>query len=101
MTFVEILSSFVTFSLAVISMFLIRFLRSKISDHTWKSLKFWVNEAVEAAEQLFSMQENAGEEKHAYVLEVLDELQLDLGETEKNILIEAAVSRLSTGKKLD
>lgn len=101
MTFVEILSSFVTFSLAVLSMFLVRYLRGKISDHTWKSLKFWVNEAVEASEQLFKMQENAGAEKRACAMEMLDALQLDLGETEKNILIEAAVSRLSTGKNLD
>jgi len=101
MTFVEILSSFVTFVMVIISMFLMRFLRTKISDNTWESLKFWVNETVEAAEQLFKMQEKAGEEKYAYVSAVLDELQLNLGETEKSVLIEAAVSRLSAGKKLD
>jgi len=101
MTYVEILSSFVTFVLAIISIFLVRYLRSKLSDTAWNRLQFWVNEAVEAAEQLYKMQDSAGADKQAFVMETLDELQLDLGETEKMILIEAAVSRLSSGKKLD
>ncbi len=99
MSFVEILSSFVTFSLMVVSVFLVQYLKSKISDNTWKSIKFWVNSAVEAAEQVYKVQEKSGEEKRAYVLEMLDELQLNLCETEKKLLIEAAVSHLSDTKK--
>ena len=101
MNFVEILSSFVTFALVIISIFLLQFLRSKISDSTWNYLKFWVEQAVLAAEQLYKFQNKSGAEKKTYVLSVLDGLGLDLDETEKNLLIEAAVSRLSASQKLD
>ncbi len=99
MTFVEILSSFVAVILGVFTMFAARYLRSCISDNTWESLKFWVNEAVNAAEQVYKMQEKSGNEKRELVEEMLAELQLDLGETEKNILIESAVSRIKSEGK--
>ncbi len=99
MTFVEILSLFVTFLLTAVSAIFVRFLKSKISDNAWKSIEFWVNSAVNAAEQVYKMQENAGEEKRAYVFESLDALNLNLCETEKNILVEAAVSHLLDTKK--
>ncbi|NLD88316.1 MAG: holin [Clostridiales bacterium] len=87
MNFSEIIIAFVTvlasFALTILS----RYVRSKVSAADWSNAIFWVKAAVAAAEQLYGA--GKGEKKREYVRNAID--FLELGEEEKEILIESAV----------
>lgn len=87
MNFSEIIIAFVTvlasFALTILS----RYVRSKVSAADWSNAIFWVKAVVAAAEQLYGA--GKGEEKREYVRNAID--FLELGEEEKEILIESAV----------
>ncbi len=89
----EIILSFalilVSFALSIAS----RYVRSRVSEASWSNAAAWVDVAVNAAEQVFKGIPESGSEKFEYVFELLKEL--DISDSEKNMLIEASVKKMN------
>lgn len=79
---------------AVISCFLIPYLRSKYSAEKLAEIEKWVKIAVEAAEQLFTGT-GRGEAKKAYVVEFLESKGFTLDTDSIDKMIEAAVLEMN------
>lgn len=88
-----IMEAIIALVVAVITAFVIPWLKGKIDADKLEQIKLWVTVAVEAAEQLYNGT-GRGEEKKAYVVKFLQEkgFTLDPGSLDK--LIEAAVFNL-------
>lgn len=80
---------------AVISAFLIPYLKTQLSESKRAKLKFWLKVAVEAAEQLFGSK--TGQQKKEYVVSFLLSKGLVFDIDEVTALIESEVYKL-TGK---
>lgn len=80
---------------AVISAFLIPWIKSKTTDSQRQQLIAWIKIAVAAAEQIF-VGSGRGEEKKKYVLAFLEDKGLTIDENSVNAAIEAAVKQLNS-----
>lgn len=80
---------------AIISVFLIPWIKSKTTDSQRQQLVSWTKIAVAAAEQMF-VGSGRGEEKKKYVLSFLEEKGLFIDENTVNAAIEAAVKQLNS-----
>ena len=89
----QVISAVITLIVALVSAFLIPYLKSKLSADKLEKIQFWVNIAVGAAEMIY-VGTGRGQEKKAYVLEFLNSKGLSLNMTEIDNLIEAAVLKL-------
>lgn len=78
---------------AVITAFVIPYVKEKIGVEKLKKVQAWVNIAVEAAEQLYKGS-GRGAEKKAYVVEFLNAKGYTLDPDSLDNLIEAAVFNL-------
>lgn len=78
---------------AIITAFVIPWIKSKLSENQLKELQIWVNAAVAAAEQIFS-DPGSGMEKKEYVLEFLESKGFEIDEGSIDKLIESAVYAL-------
>lgn len=78
---------------ALITAFLIPFLKRKVDEEKLENLYSWVTIAVEAAEQVFS-QSGMGEEKKEYVLTFLEEKGFTVDFSTVDAMIESAVHNL-------
>ena len=83
----------VTLAAALITSFLIPFIRSKVTTEKLANIQLWVTVAVEAAEQLYSGS-GRGAEKKAYVVEFLNSKGFTLDTDSIDKLIESAVLEL-------
>lgn len=79
---------------AIVSTFLIPWIRSKTTTQQREQLVAWVKIAVAAAEQMFKGY-GRGEEKK-YVLEFLSQNGFSINEASVNVAIEAAVKQLNS-----
>ena len=75
---------------AVCSAFLIPYLKAKLGDENFATLKNWVKIAVQAAEMIFK-ESKMGEQKKEYVLEFLKTKGYKVDTEAINNLIESAV----------
>lgn len=89
----DILFTVLVVDVAVISMFLIKLLKTKLSSEEVENLKKWVKIGVETAEMLFPN----GIDKKNYVIEFLEKKGINAGSAEVNNLIEAVVQELKKG----
>lgn len=80
---------------AIVSTFLIPWIRSKITTQQREQLVAWVKIAVSAAEQLYKGT-GRGEEKKQYVLDFLAKNGFSINEDSVNVAIEAAVKQLNS-----
>lgn len=80
---------------AVISAFVIPWIRSKTTAQQREDLVAWVKIAVAAAEQIFKGGKR-GEEKKQYVLDFLNKSGFSVDEDAVNAAIEAAVKQLNS-----
>ena len=78
---------------AIITVFVIPWLKSKTHAAQLEKIKMWVTVAVEAAEQIY-VGSGRGAEKKAYVLEFLKSKGFNLEWDEIDAMIEAAVFNL-------
>ena len=76
---------------AIITAFVIPWIRSKTTAAQFEKIKMWVTVAVEAAEQLYT---GRGAEKKAYVVEFLNSKGFKIDAETLDKLIEAAVFNL-------
>jgi hypothetical protein len=96
---VEICTIIISLIGAVITYMVIPYIRSKTSAQQQENIKFWVNVAVDAAEQIF-LNPKMGTTKKEYVLKFLKEKGFNVSETDLDTLIEAAVLELNKLKML-
>lgn len=89
----QVVSAVITLIVALISAFLIPYLKSKLSADKLQKVQFWVNIAVEAAEMIY-VGTGRGEEKKAYVVQYLNSKGYTLDADSINNLIESAVLKL-------
>lgn len=88
-----IISAALTLIMAVITTFLIPYLKTKIDANKFDKIKSWVKVAVEAAEMIY-VGTGRGKEKKAYVVQYLNSKGYTLDADSINNLIESAVLEL-------
>ena len=81
---------------ALITAFLVPYIKSKTTAEQQKEINAWVKIAVSAAEQIYTGS-GRGEEKKAYVINWLREHGITVDEAKLDALIEAAVYELTQG----
>lgn len=92
MELTEIIRLVIELCVAAASLWLIPWLRSRLSADQVTDMLRWVEIAVSAAEQLYDSTQ--GSVKKKYVMAFLDERGYCVDEEELNLAIEAAVLRL-------
>ena len=80
---------------ALITAFLVPYIKSKTTAEQQKEINAWVKIAVAAAEQIYTGS-GRGEEKKEYVINWLREHGITVDEAKLDALIEAAVYELNT-----
>lgn len=88
-----IMEAIIALVVAVITAFVIPWLKGKIDADKLEQIKLWVTVAVEAAEQLYNGT-GRGEEKKAHVVKFLQEKGFTIDPDSLDKLIEAAVFNL-------
>lgn len=81
---------------ALITAFLVPYIKSKTTAEQQKEINAWVKIAVSAAEQIYTGS-GRGEEKKEYVINWLHEHGVTVDESKLDALIEAAVYDLNNG----
>ncbi len=92
----DIIVAVLTLISALISAFVIPYLKTKVDSGKFEKIKAWVKVAVEAAEMIY-VGVGRGEEKKAYVLEFLQNKGFTIDMTSIDNLIESAVLELKKG----
>ena len=80
---------------AVVTAFVIPWVKSKTTAAQREEINSWVKIAVTAAEQIYSGA-GKGKEKKAYVLKFLEEKNLKIDEKSVDLMIESAVKNMNT-----
>ena len=88
-----IIEALATLIAAVITAFVIPYIKSKTTTTQFEKIKMWVTVAVEAAEQLYTGS-GRGAEKKQYVVEFLQKKGFKIDDDSLDKLIEAAVFNL-------
>ena len=89
----NVVSAVITLLVAVITTFLIPYLKEKVDAEKFEKIKAWTKVAVEAAEMIYNGA-GRGAEKKAYVLEYLNSKGYKLDSDTIDKLIESAVLEL-------
>ena len=92
MDYTQIISAVISLISALVSAFLIPWLKTKIDANKLQTIKTYVEIGVKAAEQLYAATD--GEEKKAYVINFLAEHGIRFDVSTIDQLIEAAVLQL-------
>lgn len=92
-----IVIAFVSMVFAIIGIFLIPFVKSKVGDEKFKDISKWVQIAVNAAEQIYN-ESGMGEVKKEYVLEFLKKRGITMDIDSIDALIESEVYKLNSSK---
>lgn len=90
-----ILQAAITLLAALITAFVIPWIKSRTTKTQREQIEAWVGIAVAAAEQLWKGHEKAGEEKKQYVLNFLEERGFAVDSAALDAMIEAEVMRIS------
>lgn len=93
-----IITAVLTLIISLISAFLIPHIKAKTTDEQFKTIKLWVQVAVQAAEMLY-VGSGRGEEKKKYVLDFLNSKGFTLNTEEIDNLIESAVLELKQAEQ--
>ena len=88
-----VISAVLTLAVALVTTFLIPYLRARLTAEQLDTIKVWVNIAVRAAEMIFTGT-GQGAAKKAYVVDFLNSKGFTLNTEEIGNLIEAAVLEL-------
>ena len=94
----QVVVAILTLIISMVSAFLVPYLKTKIGTEKLENIRFWVNIAVEAAEQIYTGS-GRGKEKKEYVLKFLNSKGFTLNADEIENIIEAAVLNLKLNKK--
>lgn len=94
----QVVVAILTLIISMVSAFLVPYLKTKIGAEKLENIRFWVNIAVEAAEQIYAGS-GRGKEKKEYVLKFLQSKGFTLNAEEIENIVEAAVLNLKINKK--
>lgn len=89
----NIVSAVITLIVALITTFLIPWLKNKLDADKFEKIQAWTKVAVQAAEMIYNGA-GRGEEKKAYVIQYLNEKGFNLDTATIDALIESAVLEL-------
>lgn len=89
----NVISAVITLLVAVVTTFLIPYLKERVDAEKFEKIKAWVKVAVNAAEMIYTGV-GRGEEKKAYVLDYLNQKGYKLDSATIDNLIESAVLEL-------
>ena len=89
----NVVSAVITLIMAVITTFLIPWLKNKLDADKFEKIQAWTKVAVQAAEMIY-IGVGRGEEKKAYVIQYLNEKGFKLDTATIDALIESAVHEL-------
>ncbi len=92
-----IINAVIALIVAVVTTFLIPWIKSKTTSQQRESLVAWAKIGVAAAEQIYQG-EKRGAEKKRYVLDFLAQNGISFNEESVNAAIEAAVNELNAWK---
>lgn len=95
MELTEVVKIVIELIVAVASLWLVPWIKAKLSAEEIADMLRWVEIAVSAAEQLYDATQ--GSVKKKYVVSFLEERGYHVDETELNLMIEAAVLKLHRG----
>lgn len=91
-----IINAVIALIAAIISIFVIPWLKTKTTEEQRKQLIAWIKIAVSAAEQIYNGP-GRGEEKKQYVLDFLSDKGITIDDESVNAAIESAVQQLNSG----
>ena len=91
-----IVEAVITLLMALITAFLIPFIKSKVSNEKYAEIMMWVGVAVDAAEMIYTGT-GRGAEKKQYVLDFLADKGYKLDVNSIEAMIEAAVLNIQNG----
>lgn len=89
-----VLEAVATLAMAIITTFVIPYIKSKTTTEQQEQINAWVKIAVTAAEQIYTGP-GKGDEKKAYVLSWLEKQGYTVDEDKLDAMIEAAVYELT------
>ncbi|MGJ0847406.1 phage holin [Tissierella praeacuta] len=95
--FVKIGTALIALIGAIITYVIVPFLKSKTTEKQRDTAKFWVQIAVNAAEQIYK-EKGKGNLKKEYVLEFLNSKGIKITDEQLDALIEATVYELNKNK---
>lgn len=93
-----IINAVITLIAAVITVFLIPWIKGKVEAEKLSKIMSWVKIAVDAAEQIYN-ESGMGEKKKQYVLDFLEDKGFTADLNSIDAMIEAAVLSLNLDKK--
>ena len=91
-----IINAVIALIAAIISIFVIPWLKTKTTEEQRKQVIAWIKIAVSAAEQIYNGP-GRGEEKKQYVLDFLSDKGITIDDESVNAAIESAVQQLNSG----
>lgn len=97
MDITPILNSAITLLAGIISIIIIPWIKSKVDAETLNKVKYWVDIAVKAAEQLYK-ESGLGEKKKEYVKSFLESKGLKVDMETLDSIIESSVFELNNTK---
>ena len=92
--FVNITKCVIVLLGTIITYIVVPYIKSKTTEKQRDNIYFWVQVAVNAAEQIYA-EKGMGVVKKKYVVEYLRNKNINISEEDLNILIEAAVKELN------
>ena len=98
MNLTELFALFIGLIAALITAFVIPYIKAKFTAEQLSTLTKWVDVGVSAAEQIFSIS-GQGDAKKQYVLNFLESKGYTVNTDEVDTLIEAAVNKLAGALK--
>ncbi len=91
----DIMECVITLLSAIVSAFIIPYIKANLSDSKRSQLTFWIKTAVKAAEQLYGSK--TGQQKKEYVVSFLLSKGIVVDVDDVTALIESEVYRLTEG----
>ena len=101
--FMTIALAIISIAGALVSAYLIPWIKNNISAKDMETIVFWVRFAVRCADQLFTPEEWEKKKQYVlgYVIDMAAKLGIKLTEEDINVLIEAAVNEIHHGGKIN
>ena len=94
MNITPVVNAVIALAAAVVTAFVIPWIKSKTTAAQREEIDAWVRIAVTAAEQIYR-ETGKGKEKKAYVLKFLEEKNLKIDEESVDLMIESAVKNMN------
>ena len=94
MDITPVVNAVIALAAAVVTAFVVPWIKSKTTAAQREEIDAWVRIAVTAAEQIYK-ETGKGKEKKAYVLKFLEEKNLKIDEKSVDLMIESAVKNMN------